>query len=238
MKKINIITLLILLLILIDPLKSQNYEFTIGATGSYFQPIGSLADRFKPTYGGSFTFGRAINKTVEWYAKAEYFKFEKVNEEKAIITRDLTFNDVKKTYTMPLPNLEMSLEVIGLSANVNFKVIDTDFFDGNITGGFGIFRWIGKRGAYYDSLMVDTTGNGDFTLGQVVGVPSIDQNDWSGGFNVGLDANIKITGPVWFNIAGNYKVVVGELWPSLSLDIENVSTFQMIEARAGIKIRF
>ncbi len=238
MKKTYILILLSLLPFVFNTIKAQDNTYFTGVNGSYYLPIGSLADRFKPTYGGSFSFGRVINSDVEWYGKAEYFKFDKVNYEKAFITRDLTFSDVKKTYTMALPKLEMSLEIIGISANVNFNIIRAEIFEGNINCGFGIFRWIGKRGEYYDSLLVDTTGNGNFTLGQLVSVPSIDQADWSGGFNIGIDANIKIIGPVWFNVAGNYKVVVGELWPSLALDIENVSTFQMIDARVGIKVRF
>jgi hypothetical protein len=40
------------------------------------------------------------------------------------------------------------------------------------------------------------------------------------------------------NAGARYKLIIGELWPTVALDLESVSTFQMLDLRAGLSIDF
>jgi hypothetical protein len=135
-----------------------------------------------------------------------------------------------------LPKLEAELNIYGLSANANAKILDFDFFRSDLTFGFGIYRWESGRSGYFDTLRVERSG---VTYDAVIlKVPPLKQLDWSGGFNVGINLSTKIISPIWFEVNANYKAVIGELWTTLDLDLENVSVFQMYEIRAGLKARF
>jgi hypothetical protein len=42
--------------------------------------------------------------------------------------------------------------------------------------------------------------------------------------------------PVTVWAGARFKLIAGELWPSLDLDLENVSAFQMIDVRLGLRV--
>lgn len=216
--------------------KAQD-SYIFGANGSYYIPFGSLAERFKPTAGGSFYFGKETSESWAWTGRAEYFKFDKGNTDELFITRKLTVNGVEGDYKMPLPALTVSMEVAGVSAQAEFDIVETNFLNLKGTFAFGLYRWFYQRSAYYDSLFVDTSGTGGMMLGEILDVPASSQTDWSGGFDFGLDVNVNVYGPVWINLGGRYKAVIGEVWPALDLDLENISTFQMFDVRGGIRIK-
>jgi hypothetical protein len=131
----------------------------------------------------------------------------------------------------------MELSVAGFTAEAKYKLFKEDFFETDINLGFGFYYWNYERGSFNDSLFVDTTGNGDLALVEVLDVPSLNQKDWSGGLNAGLDFNIKVFEPVWLNFSVNYKFIIAELWPTLALNMENVSGLQFVDFRAGINLR-
>ncbi len=215
---------------------AQNH-YVFGANGSYYIPFGSLADRFKPATGGSFYFGKETSEVWTWLGRAEYFKFDKKNTDKLFLKRKLKVNGIESDYEIPLPDLKLSLEVAGVSAAAEFKILETNYLNVKGTFGFGITRWLYTRSAYYDSLYIDTTGAGDMKLAQVLNVPANSQVDWSGAFDFGVDLNVKVYDPIWINAGARYKVIVGEIWPALDLDFENISTFQMFDIRAGVRIK-
>ena len=110
-------------------------------------------------------------------------------------------------------------------------------FEGNVNLGFGVFKWSSLREAFDDTLFVkDDSGNDVYA--DYIKVPELTQGEWSGGLNAGINVGMKIFDPVWFTVGTNFKAVIGELWSALALDLENVSTFQMLEIKAGIKINF
>lgn len=237
MRKTKIILFHLLSTILfMNTVSAQSNSFVAGANSSILFPIGSLSNRFFSTFGGSAFFGKQMNNNWTWCGKLEYFSFEKENSDKLFLTRKFVINEKENTYKLPLPKLSMDLKIAGLSAVANYNIIGTNFFTTDLTFGFGIYYWESTRSSYYDTLRIDTSGG--FIDAVILNVPAITQQDWSGGFNLGLDVDVKIVDPIWLNFGANYKVVIGELWAALNLDLENVSTFQMFDLRFGIKAKF
>jgi hypothetical protein len=214
----------------------QANPFIAGLKGSFYTPIGSLSNRFLSTYGGSVYFGQSISQNWTWKGEVEYLDFNKVNSDRLFITRKITVKEKDQAFKLPLPKLYMDLKIYGLSAQAQYKLFNWDFFSTDLSFGFGIYRWKSIRSSYYDTLRVDTWG-GVLDVA-ILKVPEITQQDWSGGFNLGLDLEIKMIEPIWINFGAYYKAIIGELWPTLNLDLENVSTFQMLHMHIGINARF
>ncbi len=237
--KNKFISLLLITIILIAFKNAYSQsKWIAGFDASYFIPTQELANRFKPAAGGSFFLGKETGGNWTWTGKIEYLKFDKVNKDKLFITRPIDVGNGMKNFDLPIPNLKMELEITGASANAFYTFFQNNFINANAEFGFGIYRWHSYRSSYYDSLYIDTSGTGNLMLAEVLAVPENTQDDWSGGFNIGLDVNAKIFGPLWLNIGGAYKAVIGELWAALALDKENVSTFQIIQLKAGFFVKF
>jgi hypothetical protein len=230
-------TILLQILILFSMnLFAQDKIYFAGLSGSYFIPVGSLSYRFKPDGGFSLFAGYKSSKSWEWFGKFEYLSFMKENRDKLKLKRNVNLGGSEEILEFDLPKLETDLKIYGLSANANAKILDFDFFRSDLTFGFGIYRWESGRSGYFDTLRVERSG---VTYDAVIlKVPPLKQLDWSGGFNVGINLSTKIIDPIWFEVNANYKAVIGELWATLDLDLENVSVFQMYEIRAGLKARF
>jgi len=230
-------TILLQILILFSMnLFAQDKIYFAGLSGSYFIPVGSLSYRFKPDGGFSLFAGYKSSESWEWFGKFEYLSFMKENRDKLKLKRNVNLGGSEEILEFDLPKLETDLKIYGLSANANAKILDFDFFRSDLTFGFGIYRWGSGRSGYFDTLRVERSG---VTYDAVIlKVPPLKQLDWSGGFNVGINLSTKIIDPIWFEVNANYKAVIGELWATLDLDLENVSVFQMYEIRAGLKARF
>ena len=69
-------------------------------------------------------------------------------------------------------------------------------------------------------------------------MPASRQEDWSGTLNLGLDAAVKLVDPVWLVAGVDYKLIVGELWQTLDLDLENVAGMQFVSFRVGLRAEF
>ncbi len=72
----------------------------------------------------------------------------------------------------------------------------------------------------------------------ILKVPALKQLDWSGGFNLGLQLSSRIIEPIWLELTTNYKAIIGELWATLDLDLDNISVFQMYEVKLSLKAMF
>lgn len=233
MKKIKF---LLIASLFVSTLFAQKDSFIIEANGNYYLPTGALADRFNGTFGGSFYLGKQVSQKWTWLAKFEYFKMTDINKDKLVRKVNYDFNDITQTAEIPLTKMNMDLTVAGLSVEARMKVLATDFFESDINIGFGFLYWDNNRGEYFDSLYV-TPNDTTQVLVDVLQVPSQSQMDWNGALNLGINFSVKIFEPVWFNTGANYKLIIGELWPALSLDIENVSGMQFFDFRAGFQIR-
>jgi len=212
-------------------------KFIIGAGSNYNMPFGSLTDRMNGAFGGWFYAGKQVSDVWTWVGKLEYFKLSSVNEDNMFKVVRTNINDVIEDKIFPLPGITMELSMIGFTAEAKYKLFNTDFLETDLNLGFGFYHWNYDRGSYQDSFFVDTTGTGTFQLVDVIDVPSTNQKDWSGGLNAGVDFNINVFEPVWFNLSVNYKLIIAELWPTLDLNLENVSGLQFFDFRAGINLR-
>jgi hypothetical protein len=234
--KSSLAAIVLLMMFSADSIAQEN-KYLIGAGGNYNIPVGSLADRFKPAAGGYFYGGQEVSSRWTWIGKLEYYKFTETNKDALVKRVLLDAGEMTREYKFPLTGLELELTVAGASAEARYSILDSDVIEADLNFGFGFYYWEHFRGKYTDSLYADTTGTGDLVLLETLVVPAIRQKDWSGSINFGANFNIRIADPVYLNISGNYKIIIGELWQTLVLDIENVSSLQLFDIRAGILLK-
>lgn len=234
----NIFTTIIFILIFSFPILPQKFNFIAGAEASYLLPRATFGERFKPSNGFNIYFGKQFNEKLSWVGRIDHFSFREENREKLNLTRKLTVNNAERSFTVPLPKLEMEFDATGIIANGKYHLFSNSSFKTNLEFGFGIYYWVFYRKDYYEQILVDTSGNGDMTVLTNLAVPPSRQIDWSGAVNFGFEQNVLIINPVWFVVAANYKMIIGELWPTLAIDLENVSGIQMFDIRAGFRAEF
>jgi hypothetical protein len=232
---------IVLLLLLIAPfIFAQEKSFTIGANASLMVPVGTLSKRFLAAPGATLYFS-VKRGNPEWGGSLEYFKYDRENTGKLFIKRSVPVDTVsgvprEETFQIGLPKLSMFVEVIGAAVNAKYELLNTGILSTSIGFGAGIYHWKAERSEYYDTMNVQTSRGPK--VADVLRVPKLGQDDWSGGFNLGADVGFRVFDPVTLNVGARYKLIVGELWPTLALDLENVSTFQMIDLRAGLSVDF
>jgi hypothetical protein len=215
---------------------AQDKIYFAGVGGSYLIPTGTLSQRFQPAAGMSLFYGYRSSINWEWYGKFEYINFNKENREKLKLKRNVNLGGIEVIREFDLLKLQMDLKIFGISVNANSKLFEYGIFQGDLNFGFGIYRWESFRSEYFDTLRVDTLGKTYDAV--ILKVPSLKQLDWSGGFNFGINLSAKIFEPIWLDFSVSYKAIIGELWATLDLDLENVSVFQTYDIRLGLKARF
>lgn len=232
MKKYFIVAFILLLNF---SLIAQENNFFVGASSVYNLPLGMMAKRMKGNFGFMLYGGKPVSAEWTWIGKLEYFNLTDVNKDemKKFVKSDV-LGDVQ-TFEFLLPKMKMEFKAAGLTAEAKYKLFKSDSFDFNVNFGFGFYYWEFFRDSYKDSLVVDTSGTGDLVLIEALDVPSLRQKDWSGALNLGVDFNLNFFHPVSFIISTNYKLIIAELWPTLALNLENVSGIQFLEIRAGLK---
>lgn len=224
------------LLLSYSSLSAQNYF--AGGGIIYCSPTGTLSNRVEGNFGGLIYWGEKISGKFNWRLKAEYFETSKPNSEKLSVRIESDINNQTKQFTFPLKNLQMKFSYAGLAAEGNYKFFDAGAFNAELVFGFGFYHWEHLRGGYSDSLFVDTTGAGNFLLVKKINLQPLAQKDWSGGLTLGLNFNLNLFEPIAIEFSGNYKLLIAELWPSLAIDLENVSGIQLFDLRAGVKYNF
>lgn len=221
---------------------AQNGPFVIRQEYGFANPVGTLATRFKPSRSLGIAIGKETSETATWMGRIEYFRLNDPNYEKLSYSRII--QPYKKEYflTFPMKNIQMELEVIGLSVEMQHKLFTRQYAEIKLVGGFGIYRWNFKRGSYRDSLTADipigdTSATTKKETVDVFSMTSNSQQDWSGGLYAGVEGAFSFYDPVWFTFSANYKNILGELWPALKIGMENVSGLQMAEYKIGVMIK-
>ena len=228
---------IIILVFSISFLKAQNSPWIIGTDPNYNLPLAGLSDRMEGNFGGLIYAGKKTTENWTWVGKFEYFKLTDVNKDQMFKIVKAEVNDVISDYRFELPLLEMELTAAGLSVEARYNIFNSSFLEADLNFGFGFYYWEYSRTGYQDSLFIDTTGAGDLLLAEFLNVPPLFQKDWSGGLTIGTDFNLILFDPLSFNLGINYKLIIAELWPALSLNLENVSGLQFLDLRAGIRVK-
>ncbi len=216
---------------------AQEHATVIGAGAVYELPLGTLHDRFLATNAGMVYAGAEITPHLTWIGKFEYAEFGTVNSSMLKKTVSVVQGTSAQQYKLPLPKLTMNLKTASVTAEAHMNILGFDGLESNGVIGFGFTNWVNTRSQYYDSLYVTNAATGTPVKAAVLAVPSNRQEDWSGTFNLGIELSGKIADPVWFTVGADYKMIVGELWQALDLDLENVAGMQFISIRAGLKAK-
>lgn len=235
-------TIFIALLVFSCAVRAQDNGFFIREEAGYLQPIGTLHQRFMGTTVEAVAFGKKINENTTWIGRIEYFRFTELNKDKLYYTRTIKPYSKEYLFRLPLDKLSMDLEGAGLTAEMQKDIYNNSFFQSRLSLGFGIYRWQSYRSGYKDSVYASIPDNDTLTstklkLVEGFNVPSLVQQDWSGGFYAGAEIGIEIADPLWLTASAHYKVIVGELWAALKMDMENVSGMQMAMFKVGLSLR-
>jgi hypothetical protein len=226
----------VLLFLCSGMLSGQSTGFVVGGEGIALFPAGELTKRFTQTFGYALSVREAHNNNPRWGGFVEYAVMDKENRDKLFIKRKDTLNAVERDLVFPLKDFEMAFEYIGLGVTANYSIISGSVIDLNGRVSFGIYNWKFTRDAYFDSIKVDTGSvTPKFKLIDVIRVPASQQHDWSGGFDIGLETDVVVFSPFIVSAGVRYKVILAELWPTLALDMENVSGLQTAQITVGLK---
>jgi hypothetical protein len=221
------------LLLLVSTSEAQVVR--LGARGSVMLPVGGLSGRFLSAPAGAVDL-RWEGPRLSWGATIDYTRFTRENTDELSYSDSAIVGGTQYQYTTRLDGLVMDLAMWGMTVQGRYTVADFGTVEMCGAFGFGLYYWTFTRERYTDSIYVDTpTGP---ALATVLDVPSDSQGEWSGGINLGAEVRLKFLAPVWITLGGSYRVVIGELWPALAIDMENVSSMQMLEFTLGASFAF
>ncbi|MGB9773509.1 MAG: hypothetical protein ACP5JH_06635 [Bacteroidota bacterium] len=214
--------LFVSLVVLTNSFAQRTDHWTISVIGSYALPVGSLNSLFVGTSAYGFKIGRYTDKNFLWELKLELMRFTESNRNSlSPLVRD---------------DLSLHLDVYGASVEGTYFLGATEsFVQPYITGSAGMYRWFYTRGSHY-AVAKDSAGNE--VLDTAHYLDSFKQMDWSAGFSLGagLGANLGPNFELYSDV--RYKIIVGEIWQTLALGIDNVSAMQMAILSIGLRYNF
>jgi hypothetical protein len=214
MKDIFVFVLIGLITVMTLPAAGQN-DWVVGGGAAYHVPIGGLHDRFLPTIAGQYSAGRSVNENWYWEVRGEFIVYDRENVDRLSRDPDIIADSIS-----------MDLELYGLGFEGRYHFLGRHgrgIINPYLGLSAGMYRWFAERGAY------DQEG---------ISVPEFSQRDWSAGFGLGIGNEFIILPFVSLALDVRYHVVVGELWPTLSLGLENVGGFQTITASTRLRLYF
>jgi hypothetical protein len=222
----------------ISEAQSQVRPVIAGAATVYNLPIGTLHDRFQGGFGGMVYAGAEVSDRWTWIGKFEYFELTSLNTDALKKNVTLGTGTSAEHYAVPLPKLTMKFTAASLSAEALLTLMRSSTVESHAVLGFGFTKWVNARGEYYDSLFVDSAATGNRVKAADIVVPANRQEDWNGTLSLGFGGAVKIVDPVWLTAGVDYKIIVGELWQTLDLDLENVAGLQFVSIRMGVRAEF
>lgn len=214
---------------------AQDRPVSVTASALYDLPIGSLHSRFLGAPGWMVSAGREVDASLEWFGVVRHTGFTLLNTKALTKTATIGQGLSAKTVSLPLPLLTMDLNTTSVTAEAHLGLFRMGEVNANGIIGFGFTNWIYSRGAYNDSLFANDPSTGSPVKVAALAVPALRQEDWSGTVDLGIEITGPLVGPVDFTCGAGYKLIVGELWQTLDLDMENVAGMQFLSLRAGLK---
>jgi hypothetical protein len=204
----------------------------------YSLPVGSLHDRFTGSLGWTVFLGKQTSAIWTWTGRCEYVEWTNINTAKLTKAVTIQENGQNYRYDVPLPRLSMKLKALSLTAEAHAGLLTLAGLETDLYVGFGFTYWDNMRSAYVDSLFVQSSATGNTIKVATLAVPAGSQFDWSGTVTIGCDVSLSLVDPIWLTLGADYKLIIGELWQALDLDLEGVSGLQSIGLRAGVTLRF
>jgi opacity protein-like surface antigen len=184
----------------------------VGAAGSFVQPTQGMADRFAGLATGSVGVGQWIGEGLFLEGRIEHYAF---SQGTVVFRAPIEGEDVNPDL------LGLGLDLTGGAVHVQRSLFSRWGLRPFATGGIGMYHWQERRTAYEDEhRSVDALER-----------PS----QWSAGFHAGLGTEVLVARQVALHAGAHYSVVMGELWPTLALGLENVSTFQFVNVSLGVR---
>lgn len=206
--------LIVILILSVQPANGQD-RWVIGAGSAYQIPIGGLQDRFLSAFSTQVSAGRSANEYWYWEVRGEYLVFDRENVER--ISRD----------TLVLADsISMDLELYGLGIEGRYHFFGRQgkgIINPYLGLSAGMYRWFAERAAYNH---------------EGISVPEFKQRDWSAGLGLGFGNEFLFLSFLSLSLDIRYHIVIGELWPTLSLGMESVGGFQTIAASTRLRIYF
>jgi len=187
-------------------------QFSILVEGIYIQPVGGFSGWFDKHYSATIYLGQVKKSGSFLSGRVEFYKFYRENKDK------LFYED-----------LNLELKVYGAGVEHRESLVNFGFVNFYALVGAGIYRWFGVRGEYF---FKDSVGN------VIDYISERRYQDWSAGFWGGGGVELKVLKNLSFNLNGRYQIIVGEMWQTLALRLEQASGFQWIGGQAGIQIKF
>lgn len=195
----------------------QILDWTVSGNVSYAQPIGTLNSFFigTPVYG--LKLGQFTDSNLLWEFKLEAMRFTKPNRN--------ALNPLVK-------DISLRLDIYGAAAEVTYFLMEErSWIKPYLTGSAGIYRWFYTRGSHYAIGLENSLDTTNF-------LQTFKLMDWSAGFSFGGGVNFEIVHSFAAYADLRYQIIVGELWQTLSLDMENVSSMQMVMVSLGFRYHF
>ncbi len=130
----------------------------------------------------------------------------------------------ENTEKLFVKNVPLKLEIYGGTVEAQYGLASSRHsLRPHLIGSAGIYRWFSTHGAYQDSA---------------VALSEFKQKDWSWGFGGGLGVEYQFLKSIMLFAETRYQMIIGELWPTLAVRLENVSTFQWVAINLGMKMQF
>ncbi|CUT05431.1 hypothetical protein [Candidatus Kryptobacter tengchongensis] len=205
----NKLILAILVLFLFNISQAQ---FSIATEGIYIVPVGGFSGWFDNHYSGTIYIGQVNHGNSFISGRVEFYRFYREN------TKKLFYKD-----------LNLELKLYGVGAEYRYSILRFNFLNFHGIIGTGVYRWFGLRGEYF---FKDSAGN------VIDYIAERRYQDWSAGFWGGGGVEVRVMKNLSLNLSTRYQIVVGEMWQTLALRLEQASGFQWIGIQAGAQVRF
>jgi opacity protein-like surface antigen len=189
-------------------------EWALAVSGNYSLPVAGLTDWFKPAANLAISLGQQYRE--KWFVEGalEYAQFDQEN-----------------LNGYPAGRLELELRHVGLLVNGKYRFVETGWLQPFFYLGGGIYQTESLRG----EIQADSVVTPFVPL-----IPAKKRSETNWGFRSGVGVSLLVTPRLHFDVLGFYRLVVGDLWPTLqpNIELEGVSGFQTGNLSLGVRYFF
>jgi opacity protein-like surface antigen len=191
---------------------TARFSFAVEAQG--VQPVLGLAERFTSFPSATVSIGISRDPRTRYDLRFNWYDFARADRLDLVIEPS-EVNGIQEAL------IDVGLEILGAGVHVERRLSPVGRLQPFVTVGGGFYHWRERRGAYDDDTVFLT---------------ELERSQWSGGLTGGLGAGYAVARTISLNAAVDYNIIFGELWPTLDLGLENVSTFQFASLRLGVRV--